>query len=252
MIRKIFILLILIGSFNLSNAIDLESLSDSAETHYSQGEYQMALDKYNKVIEKGYESGKLYFNIGNAYYKLNKINDAILNYEKAKILLPNNKDVEFNLGMAKRNITDKIEKVPVFFVIAWYNSFVGIFSTDTWAIISMIAFVGLLTFIFVFFLTRNYLFKKLSFWFAIILFIISTASFVFSSKEKDRVENRNYAIIFEPVVNIKASPNDIATELFVLHEGTKVEIRQSSKDWVEIKIEDGSVGWIKRDLLVII
>ncbi len=142
--------------------------------------------------------------------------------------------------------------MPVFFIIDWYNSFVGVFSTDTWATISMITFAGMLSFIFVFFFTRSSLFKKLSFWFAIVLFIFTTASFVFSSKEKQRVENRNYAIVFEPVVNIKASPNDIATDLFVLHEGTKVEIRQSSKDWVEIKIDDGSVGWIKRDLLVII
>jgi len=252
MIKKLFILLILIGSFNLSNAIDLEVLSDSAQVYYEQGEYQKALDKYNEIIEKGYESGRLYFNLGNAYYKLNKINDAILNYEKAKILLPNNKDIEYNLAMAKRNITDKIEKVPVFFVTAWYNSFVGIFSTDTWAIISMVTFAGMLSFIFVFFFTRSSFFKKFSFWLAIILFIITSSSFIFSSKEKDRIETRNYAIIFEPVVNIKASPNDIATDLFVLHEGTKVEIRQSSKDWVEIKIEDGSVGWIKRDLLVII
>jgi len=252
MIKKFFILLLLIGSFNLSNALDLETLSDSAETYYSQGEYQKALDEYNEIIEKGYESGRLYFNIGNAYYKLNKINDAILNYERAKILLPNNKDIEFNLEMAKRNITDKIEKVPVFFLINWYNSFIGILSTDSWAIISMISFAAMLSLIFIFFFTRSYVFKKLSFWIAISLFVVTTASFIFSSKEKDRVETRNYAIVFEPVVNIKASPNDIATDLFVLHEGTKVEIRQSSKDWVEIKIEDGSVGWIKRDLLVII
>ena len=254
MIKKIYILLIIIiSTINISRATnDLVAISDSAEIYYTQGDYQKAIDNYNKILNKGYESGKLYFNLGNAYYKLNKINDAILNYERAKILLPNNKDVKFNLGMAKRNITDKIEKVPVFFVISWYRAFRGMFSTDMWAIISLISFVLLLSLIFLFFFTRTASTKKISFWFAITLFIITTTSFVFSSQEKERISERNYAIVFEPVVNIKASPNDSATELFVLHEGTKVEIRQSSKDWVEIKIADGSIGWIKRDLLVII
>ena len=252
MIKKFIILLFLVSSVLYSNAINLVQLSDSAKVYYEQGDYQKAIGKYNEVIDKGYESGRLYFNLGNSYYKLNMINDAILNYERAHILLPNNKDIEFNLEMAKRNITDKIEKVPTFFLIDWYRTVRGALSTDTWAILSMISFMLVLSFVFLFFFTRNVSFKKMSFWLAIILLVITTTSFVFSSQEKDRVSIRNYAIVFEPVVNIKASPNESSTELFVLHEGTKVEIRQSSKDWVEIKIEDGSVGWIKRDLLVII
>ena len=252
MIKKIVILLFIVGAVLHSNAINLVEISDSAKVYYEQGNYQKAVDKYNEVIDKGYESGRLYFNLGNSYYKLNMINDAILNYERAHILLPNNKDIEFNLEMAKRNITDKIETVPTFFMIDWYRTVRGIFSTDTWAVISMIGFVLVLSFVFLFFFTRKLVIKKMSFWLAIVLLVLTTSSFVFSSQEKDRVSIRNYAIVFEPVVNIKASPNESSTELFVLHEGTKVEIRQSSKDWVEIKIEDGSVGWIKRDLLVII
>jgi tetratricopeptide (TPR) repeat protein len=226
--------------------------NDSAEVYYTNGEYQKAIDNYNEILSKGYESGKLYFNLGNAYFKLNKINDAILNYERAKILLPNNKDVEFNLGMAKSHITDKIETIPVFFLIDWYKTLTGIFSSNTWAIISLISFVSFLILVFLFFFTRTLIIKKPSFWLSILFLILSSTSFIFSSQEKERVSERNYAIVFEPVVNIKASPNESATELFVLHEGTKVEIRQSSKDWVEIKIEDGSIGWIKRDLLVVI
>jgi tetratricopeptide (TPR) repeat protein len=252
MIKKIVTILIFIITANNIFASDIKALSDSAEYYYTNQEYQKAIDKYNEILEKGYESGLLYFNLANAYYKINKINDAILNYERAKILLPGNKDIEFNLEMAKRHITDKIPKVPEFFLRKWYKEFRGIFSSDVWAIISLSSFVLLLTFILIFFLTRSYLFKKTSFWLSIILLVISISSFTFSYQEKERITNRKYAIIFEPVVNIKASPNENATNLFVLHEGTKVEIRQSSKDWVEIKIDDGTVGWIKRDLLVVI
>jgi len=252
MYKKIIFILIVLASFKISIAQDVNQYIDSAEVYYTNSQYEKAIDMYKKVLASGVESGVLYYNLGNAYYKDNRITDAILNYERAKLFIPNNKDLQFNLEMANRSITDKIDAVPEFFIITWWKTFIGIFTSDTWAIISMASFVSLLSFVFLFFFTRSYSLKKLSFWFGIILLLLSFSSFVFASKTKSAIESHNTAIIFEPVINVKSSPGDVGTELFVIHEGTKVEITQQSGDWVEIKLANGNKGWVKSDLVEII
>lgn len=252
MYKKFILILFVVASFKISFAENIQQYIDSAEVYYTNSKYEQAADMYKKVLTSGYESGLLYYNLGNAYYKQNKITDAILNYERAKLYIPNNKDLLFNLEMANRNITDKIDEVPEFFVITWWKAFIGIFTSDTWAIISMSSFVLLLSFVFLFFFTRTYSLKKLSFWLGIILLFLSFSSFIFASKTKKEIEKHNTAIIFEPVINVKSSPGDVGTELFVLHEGTKIEITQTSGDWIEIKLANGNKGWVKRDLVEII
>lgn len=252
MYKKIIILILVVLSFQISFSQNVKQLTDSAEIYYTKMNYEKAVEQYKKVLQSGKESGFLYYNLANSYYKLNKIPDAILNYERAILLIPNNKDVQFNLEMANRNITDKIEAVPAFFIYSWWNTFLGIFSSDTWAVISIISFIFTLTFIFGFFFTGSYILKKISFWLSIVLFIISINTFVFAQKTKAIINNHNFAIIFEPVINVKSSPGDIGTELFVIHEGTKIEITQTSGDWIEIKLANGNKGWVKRDLVEII
>ena len=252
MYKKIIFILIVLASFKISIAQDVNQYIDSAEVYYTNSKYEKAIDMYKKVLASGVESGVLYYNLGNAYYKDNRITDAILNYERAKLFIPNNKDLIFNLDMANRSITDKIDAVPEFFIVTWWKTFIGIFTSDTWAIISMASFVMLLSFVFLFFFTRTYSLKKLSFWFGIILLFLSFSSFIFASKTKNAIEKHNTAIIFEPVINVKSSPGDVGTELFVIHEGTKVEITQRSGDWIEIKLANGNKGWVKSDLVEII
>jgi tetratricopeptide (TPR) repeat protein len=249
-----YLLLIITIQLNAASITEEEQQQyiDSAKIYYQNKQYDKAVETYRKILANGYESGMLYYNMANAYYKMNKINDAILNYERAKKLLPNNKDTEFNLAIANQQITDKIEQVPEFFIRTWLKNLRGIFSTNTWAIISMVSFVIFLTLTFVFFFTTSYQTKRASFWGAITLIILSVNSFIFSYQTKQDLINRNAGIIFEPVINVKASPGENGTDIFVIHEGTKVEITQESGDWVEIKLANGNKGWIKRDLIEII
>ena len=252
MYKKILFILIIVTSFKIVLAQDVQQYIDSAKIYYTNSEYDKAIEMYKKVLLAGKESGFLYYNLGNAYYKENKITDAILNYERAKLYIPNNKDLLFNLEMANRRITDKIDAVPEFFIITWWKAFIGIFTSDTWSIISMISFILFLSSVFLFFFTRTYSLKGISFWLGIVLIIISISSFIFAGKTKMTIEKHNTAIIFESVINVKSSPGDVGTELFVIHEGTKVEITQTSGEWIEIKLANGNKGWVKRDLVEII
>jgi tetratricopeptide (TPR) repeat protein len=128
-----------------------DSLVSEGNRHYMDREYDLAVKCYSKVIEMGYESGELYYNLGNAYYKQENLPWAILNYEKALLLKPGNEDIRQNLALANARIVDKIDSIPDFFLHRWVNYFQGLFSPDGWAIISLILFMLALTTFLVYF-----------------------------------------------------------------------------------------------------
>ncbi len=231
----------------VSYAQQSDTLFNSANNDFKQGDFQEATAKYEKILDQGYESSELYFNLANAYYKQNVVAKAILNYERALQLKPNDQDIKYNLELANRLVVDKIEVLPVFFLTAWIRGVKNIFSSDRWAIISIISFIVSLFFISMYLFTRSVGVKKLSFWIAFIVFVVTVISFIFSYQQKQKLMASNTAIIINPSVTVKSSPDASGNDLFVLHEGTKVWLEDKISDWNEIKLSDGSKGWIKTE-----
>lgn len=226
-------------------ASDPQLLIKEANNHYSRNEFDEAIIKYHLVIDSGHISAGLYFNLGNAYYKTHNIKNAILFYERAKILDPGDKDIETNLELARSQTFDKIESIPEVFFVTWFKWLQNRFSKNLWAIISIISFIVSISFFLIYLLSRIVSMKKASFWVGIVILIISILSFIFGY-QLDKIESaHNKAIIFSPTVVVKSSPSDTGTNLFIIHEGTKVEVLDKIGDWNEIKIADGSRGWIK-------
>jgi tetratricopeptide (TPR) repeat protein len=227
-------------------------LLDSASSYYSNNEFEKAIEAYESILDMGYESAELYYNLGNAYYKSNKISYAILNFERAKKINSSDDDIEFNLKLANTHVVDKIDVLPEFFLSSWWTTLLGLLSSNQWAILSMAAFVlGLIGFV-VFFLSDVVLARQFSFWLGILLVIISVFSFNFSRKQYWFSVNEPDAIILIPSVVVKSSPSEGGTELFLIHEGLKVTVTDKLGDWREIKLSDGNEGWIKNENLVII
>ncbi|MFP4025582.1 MAG: tetratricopeptide repeat protein [Thiohalospira sp.] len=222
-------------------------LLDSANQSYTNGNYAQAINQYEKILEQGYESAALYYNLGNAYYKQNIIEKAILNYERALLLKPNDEDIKYNLEMANRLTVDRIEKLPDFFLSVWFKNIVNWFSSDLWAIISISSFLLTLVFISIYLYTRKYGLKKLSFWLGFVLILISIFSLTISYKQKQKILVKDTAIIMSPSITVKSSPDKSGTDLFVIHEGTKVWIQDHVGEWKEIKLSDGSEGWLKAE-----
>ena len=222
-------------------------LIEEANKEYSQGLYDTAIELYQEIINSGYESSELYYNLGNAYFKIHDLASAILYYEKAKKLDPNDEDINFNLNIANTRIVDKIEPVPELFYVRWWNSLLYALSLDDWAKIGLTAFI--LTFILatIFFLSRTIILRKLSFWAGIILLIISLFTFALSNQKYNSFRQDHEAVIFTPTITVKSSPNEDSIDLFVLHEGTKVQITDHIGGWYEIKIASGDVGWLKSE-----
>jgi len=249
-IKKFFILF-LIQLFVCSlwaQETDLQAAADA----YSKGEYAKSAELYESILKTHGESAKIYYNIGNSYYKINKFAPAILNYERALLLDPSDKDARFNLELAKLQTVDKIEPIEHFFITEWIQSLQNIFGTDTWSKTGIGSFILLICSLVLFFFSRKLMLKKLGFYTGIVWLIFIIVSNYFAYNQKQKLLERNTAIVFTPTVTIKSSPDNSGNDLFILHEGAKVLIKSKLGDWSEIQIADGNVGWISnKDIEVI-
>lgn len=232
-----------------------DSFNDKFEkgvTAFTAGNYEESLDLWKELVNAGYRSANLYYNLGNAYFKLNNIPQAIIFYERAYLINPADENVNYNLQIARTMIVDRFQEIPELFFVRWYNFVSLILSSNTWAKISLVSFIIFLTMLSIYIYSTRYRVKVFGFWFAVITLVIASASLAFTIKNKELVYNSNKAIIVSPLVNGKSSPDDSGTDLFLLHEGTKVSVEDEVGEWYEIRLSDGNKGWVPINSLVII
>lgn len=223
-----------------------------AEVAYTQENYEEAIQKYESILTSYGESSQIYYNLGNAYYKAGQIAPAILNYERALLLDPGDADIRFNLQLAKQRAVDKIEPVGEFFLKRWFHSISDMGATDSWAKLGIFSFLLFIGCLLLFFFSRWARMKKVGFYLGIVLLVIVIFSNIFARNQKNELINRTEAIVFSPTVTVKSSPDASGTDLFILHEGTKVSIKSSLGEWNEVESEDGNVGWMpKKDIQII-
>ncbi|MBI4648648.1 MAG: tetratricopeptide repeat protein [Bacteroidia bacterium] len=244
-LKNKFLLYIIYLSIFSTQANTPQNLLDSARIYYSKVNYEKAIEIYNKIVSLDFESSAIYYNLGNAYFKSNKIPQAILNYERAKLLNPKDEDILFNLELANKYVVDKINVLPEIFFITWYRNFINMFPSDKWATASLIAFIAFLLLLSLYFYSGKIILKKLGFWFGVLFLAFSLIALFFAYKQKQFSETRNTAIVFSDSVTVKSSPDESGTDLFVIHAGLKVKVEDKVGDWVEIKLTDGNTGWVK-------
>jgi len=222
---------------------------EKANQAYNDGAFTEAVDLYHSVIDSGYMSASLYYNLGNAYFKSKDIPSSILYYEKALKLDPKDEQIRFNLNIANSQITDKIEEVPEMFYIRWWKALTGLFGPNIWARIAIVLFIIMLCMATIFVITRNMTVRRFSFWAGSAMIILLVISFYIAYQKYNQQNKDNFGIIFSPTITVKSSPATNSVDLFVIHEGTKVEILDQVEGWYEIKIANGSLGWLPQNIL---
>ena len=248
--KQFFILTaILFATFNLSAQNDLLQQANEA---YAKSDFQTAAGLYEELLKANGESAVVYYNLGNSYYKLNKIAPSILNFERALLLEPGNNDIRFNLEIAKLKAVDKIEPIGDFFLADRFRAVQNLLSTNAWSNFSIVCFILLIICLFLFFFSRRIFIKKLGFYAGLLLLISVVFGNSFAYNQKKKLTLRNEAIIFAPTTTIKSSPDNSGNDLFILHEGTKVRVKNKLGNWNEIETADGNVGWIKNSELEVI
>jgi tetratricopeptide (TPR) repeat protein len=221
-------------------------------TYFTSGSYNEALKIWTDIYNTGYRSANLNYNIGNAYFKLNNIPGAILFYERAYRLNPADENINYNLQIARTLIVDRFQEIPELFFVRWYNFMSLFLSTNSWAKISIGSFILCLLLSSLYIYSSRYRHKVIGFWLALFFFILTLASFAFTVRNKSLVYDSHKAIISSPLVSGKSSPDNSGTDLFVLHEGTKVSIEDEVGEWFEIRLSDGNKGWVPVNSLNII
>ncbi len=216
-----------------------------ADSAYVRGQYQQAIALYEDLLEQG-ASADLYYNLGNAYYRTENIPEAVLNYERALLLSPGDRDIRFNLQIARSKTFDKIVPESEMFFITWYRALVNIMSVDGWARTALAALALTIILLLVYLFSERLWLRKAGFFGGVALLLLFVVANIFAWQQKQDLLNRKGAIIFAPAVTVKSTPAANGTDLFILHEGTKVEITDGSmKEWKEIRIADGKEGWIE-------
>ena len=223
-----------------------EDALKEAETAYTQENYLQAIEHYEEILKIYGDSYEVYYNLGNAYYKADKVAPAILNYERALLLNPGDAAIRFNLEVAKLKIVDRIDPIGEFFVVQWFRTIQNLLGVDTWASLGITCFILFIGCLILFFFSKWMRLRKLGFYLGIILFLTVICANLFAWNQQKAIVERKGAIIFAPTVTIKSSPDASGTDLFVLHEGTKAFIKSTLGEWYEIEIEDGNVGWIRQ------
>ena len=198
---------------------------------YNTADYKSALNAWLDIYNTGYRSAALDYDIGNAYFKLNNVPGAILFYERARLLKPGDSDINYNLQIARTLVVDKFQEIPELFFVRWFNFVSLVLSGNQWAVISIVTFILFLVLLSVYLYSSEYKLKVAAFWIAIFFVVVSASSLAFTLRNKDLVYDSHKAIIFSPMVTGKSSPDQSGTDLFILHEGSKVSIEDKVGTW---------------------
>lgn len=224
---------------------DADSLFVAGNDAYSTGDYKKSLKLYKQVLDSGYLSEAVYFNLANAHYKLNNVAESIYFYEKAKKIDPSDQAIQNNLTYAEQMRVDKIKPIPEPDVKEFTKNTALALSLNSWAWLSIsLGFLALASLIIYFMKTKTSQ-KRLFFGLFVLLTVLAVTSHILATTQEKIVEETQYAIIFPEEIKVYEEPNPKSDRLFNLHEGTKVSVESDFKEFSKIKLEDGSTGWIQ-------
>ncbi|GAB4341112.1 MAG: tetratricopeptide repeat protein [Calditrichia bacterium] len=240
--------ILLLGTVSAS-AQEPEALFENANQLYRAEKYAEAVEAYLKILESGWENAAVYYNLGNACYRLGQIGRAVLYYEKALKLAPNDPDIRYNLELANLNVVDRIEMPPRFFLFEWWDVLVNYFSVRQLSRLLISFFVlGIISWI-LFLFVKNALLQRLSRISAISFLVLTISAAGLLYLRAERQLDHRFAIVLEPTVTVYSAPDENSTDVFVLHEGVKVKVDDSRPDWVKISLPDGKTGWMPAQFL---
>lgn len=214
---------------------------------YNNDKFAEAVKEYESILRTQNHSAEVYFNLGNAYYKLNQVAPSIYNFEKALLLNPNYEEAKNNLTFAQNMTIDEIKPVERVGFGRTIEKFTSMHSYDEWAKITIGFSVAFLLFFIAYYFSSKTVLKRIFFvgMFLILIGLIVSVSSAIS--EKSRFDNDKPAIIFAERIGVKSEPKDNAKEVFVLHEGTKVQVIETKNNWRKIQLADEKVGWLNKE-----
>jgi tetratricopeptide (TPR) repeat protein len=252
LIRLFFLSFLLTGTFNAFAKEPVADLFSRANLHYQKQEYDSAEKYFTDIIQYDSAIADVWFNLGNVYFRKGEIAKAILCFERAKKLSPADEDIDFNLHIANLKTTDKIDPLPRIFYLQWIDTASLLFSSADWSFIIVVLFWLFVIFILCYFLVASVLVRKLGFFTAMTALVLMIFSYALVLHQQNLIYGTARAIVTSPSVYVKSSPDEKSSDLFILHEGTKIEVLDELSGWKKIRIANGSIGWVNGNTFEII
>ena len=216
---------------------------ESADKLYSEKKYKQAASQYEQLLKEG-ENAFLYYNLGNAYYRMHDIAHAVLNYERAALRDPGNSDIRFNLALARSKTQDRIVDTDQFFILYWCHSLVNAHHADGWARLALGVFFLFLVCVLIARFVDKPLVRRLCPYLLILLFVMVVVFNIFAVVQHKQLLDKTRAIMMK-TTPIRSTPDNSGNTLFTLHPGTKVKVTDDSMGkWKEISLPDGKKGWV--------
>ena len=228
-----------------ARATNVDALKQQADKAYNDQHYQKAIPLYKAILKQGTNADVLY-NLGNAYYRTDSITKSIIAYERALLLSPSNRDIRFNLQMAREKTVDKITPQSEMFFITWYKSLMSLSSVNGWAYIALFSLAVTLVLTLCWIFCPQIWLRKTGFFGGLLAIFVFCIANIFAYHQYRQLSIRSGAVVIAPAVTVRSTPSMSGTELFVLHEGTRVEITDDSMHgWKSVRVADGKEGWIE-------
>jgi len=244
-----FILLLFWAS--ASNAQSEVTFAKANET-YTKGQYAAAIEQYESIVQGGEFSMDLHYNLANAYFRTNQLGKAVLHYEKALKLSPGNADVLNNLAIAKDKTKDEIGKIPEFFLFKWWNGIANWLGSTTWAVLGLLLLWGGIGGLIYWQIGKERAQRKKGFAYGLLGVVLSILPLTLAFTKYHIENDQSKAIIIQKEVNFKSAPDDISPTIQLLHEGTKVIIKDEIGDYYQVNLVNGDEGWIGKKVVEVI
>lgn len=246
--KKLSLLLLVFLLSSHLFAQNATQLFEQGNAAYNGGNYTLAIEKYQAILDLKQHSPALYFNLGNTHYRLGNVAESIYYFEQAKRMQPSDKSIQNNAAFASNMTLDAIEELPQTQLEAFQESILIRYSLDQWAKISVFFAWFCLVCFTLYRFQRRVQIKRLFFVLGCLL-LLFTLSSIALTQVKLKASQQQKAIVFNQEIEIWAEPNKRADFLFLLHEGTALEVLSQLEGWSKIKLANGSEGWIENDAI---
>jgi tetratricopeptide (TPR) repeat protein len=240
--KIVYLLFICFFSLSAQN----KDLFQEANTAYNEGNYSEAINNYEGILENGETSAELYYNLGNAHYKLSHIAPSVYYYEKALQLNPGDSDIKNNLEFAQRMLIDEIEEVPKTGLSKIINKLISVLSFNGWAWTAVVGSSLFAAFFLLYYFSNSSRQKRLFFTTSIIALIIMLSALIFAFQQQEYHKNSQFAIIFSEEATIRNEPTLRSKEFLTLHEGTKVKVLETFQNWIKFELSNEIQGWMDK------
>ncbi len=247
------IMLVLLCGLSLGGGLYAEGaaqLFDAANTAYKNKDYDLAIAGYSKLLSQDYKTAEVYYNLGNAFYKKDSIGQAILSYERALRLAPGDEDIRVNLKLANQKTIDRLIPVPQLAIVQRWDQFVEARSSRTWSLLAgacvWLALAGFAAYLFI------QSIRRIGFYLGVVLLLAAGFFGSLAWSQSHAEYGADQAILTTDNAYIKSAPDASSTDLFMIHEGIKIQILDHVGEWSKVRLSDGKVGWVQQAAYTVI